>query len=279
MSLRHWTLKKYILIIFLFLLVTDAAIFFNIPFIRQTFGFLFFTIIPGLLILHIFRLNKLTFIKKFVVSVGLSVAFLMLSGLLLNCVYPVVAKPLSFYPILLVLNIFTLLLALFAYLRNKRDFSINEVINIKYGGENRLLSPLLFAIIFPLMSILGTHLMNIKGNNTILITMLCLIPVYIIIIVVLKDRISEATYPIALLSIGMALILMYGLRGNNVLIGDVSIETYTYHLVLAAGRWIPSGFYDNYNACLPVTILPTIYHYVLNMDIYIYKLIYQLFQD
>ena len=99
------TAKEYFSILISILLLTDLVILLNIPLLRQILGFLVFTTIPGLLILYILKLNKIEFLKKFVLSVGLSVTFLMFGGLLVNSFYPLILKPLSLAPILdLLLN-------------------------------------------------------------------------------------------------------------------------------------------------------------------------------
>ena len=80
--------RNYLLIIMSMLFITDLTVLLNIPFLREITSFLFFTIVPGVLILNILRLNELEFIKKAVLSVGLSITFLMFVGLFLNSLYP-----------------------------------------------------------------------------------------------------------------------------------------------------------------------------------------------
>ena len=50
--------------------------------------------------------------------------------------------------------------------------------------------------------------MNTSQNNVILLLMLFLIPVYLVLVVYLKDKVHSATYPLAVWMIGMAMILM-----------------------------------------------------------------------
>ena len=69
--------KGFLLFILILLALTDLAVFLNVPVLRQFLGFVFFSIIPGLLILHILKLNKLGLTRKVVLSVGLSIAFLL----------------------------------------------------------------------------------------------------------------------------------------------------------------------------------------------------------
>lgn len=264
----------YISLLILLLILTDLAIILDIFLFRQILGFLYFTIVPGLLILQILRLYDLEFSKKFVLSVGLSISSLMFVGLTLNCLHPLIKRPLSFYPILVSLNIFVIVLAILVYWRNKEDFNLSYLFNYKIDTKDKYISPMLFSFLFPFLSVFGTYLMNTEGNNIILLIMLFLIPIYVATLVYLRDKIPEATYPVAIWMIGVALALTYGLRTYNIKIGDISIEYYTFKLTLYNSYWSISNFYHIYNTCLSVTILPTIYHSILGLEKYIYKLIY-----
>lgn len=56
--------KEWFVFVIPILLLTDLAILLNIPFLRQIFGFLLLTLLPGLLILRILRLNKIGSTEK-----------------------------------------------------------------------------------------------------------------------------------------------------------------------------------------------------------------------
>lgn len=277
--IRDLDAKQYFIILIGIIIMFDLTILLHIPFLRQIIGFLCSTIIPGLLILHILKLSKIEFLKKFVLSVGLSIALLMFTGLLVNSFYPIILKPLSLQSLLISFNIILVILAFIAYKRNKNEFNVENIFNFKkFDLQDKLISPLIFPIIFPFLAIFGAYMMNTQGNNTILLAMLSLIPTYVVAVVILRDRIPEATYPIAVLMIGMALSLMYGLRGYNITTGDASTEYYVFYLTLNNFHWEALSFYDNVNACLSVTILPVLYRVLLGMEgIYVFKVLYNLF--
>lgn len=280
-QLKDMNAKEYFTILIAILTLTNLVIILNIPFLRQILGFTFFTIIPGLLILHILKLNKIEFIKKFVLSVGLSTVFLIFGGLLVNSFYPIITKPLSLLPLLISFNVFIIILAFIAYLQNRNDYDITDVFNYGLYLKDRLTSTLLFPILFPFMAIFGNHLMNTQGNNIILLIMLVLIPVYFLVVVYLKDRIPEPTYPVAIWMMGMALLLMTGLRSYNLAVGgDVNVEYYLFQTTLNNYHWDNSltiKIFSNYNSCLSITILPTIFEVFLNIQgIYIFKLVFNL---
>ena len=278
-EMKNLDVKQYFTVLIVILLLTDLVILLNIPFLRQILAFLCFTTIPGILILHILKLNKIEFLKKFVLSVGLSVAFLMFAGLLVNSFYPVILKPLSLAPILISFNIILIILAFIAYKRNKDDFDMNDVLNFKLDLKGKLTSPLIFPILFPFMAVFGTYLMNTQGNNIILLTMLFLIPAYVVALVYLGDRIPDATYPVAVWMIGMSLLLMHSLVSNHISMGynDIDLEYHLLRLTANNFHWDMSNYRNAYNACLSITILPAIYKVLSNInEEYIFKLFLQL---
>ena len=258
-KLKDLTAKEYFASLISIVVLVDLAILLNIPLLRQILGFFCFMIIPGLLILHILRLDKIEFLKKIVLSIGLSITFLMLGGLFVNCFHPFISSPLSLHPLLVSFNIFLVILAAIAYERNKLDFSIKSFFNFKLDLKEKSVSILLFPVLFPFMSIFGEYLLNFYGTNTILVAMLLLIPVYVVAITTsLQDRISKNTYPIAILMTGIALTLMYGLRHTNIPVGDISYEYYVFKLTLNSGYWDISNLYNHLNAMLSITILPVV---------------------
>ena len=68
--MKSFGIKKCIWIFIGLILLTDFAILLDVQFLRQVFGFFFLTILPGLLILQILKLNKLGYTEKFVPSAG-----------------------------------------------------------------------------------------------------------------------------------------------------------------------------------------------------------------
>ena len=279
-KLKNLTAKEYFASLISIVVLADLAILLNIPLLRQILGFFCFMIIPGLLILHILRLDKIEFLKKIVLSIGLSITFLMLGGLFVNCFHPFISSPLSLHPLLVSFNIFLVILAAIAYERNKLDFSIKNFFNFKLDLKEKSVSILLFPVLFPFMSIFGEYLLNFYGTNTILVAMLLLIPVYVVVITTsLQDRISKNTYPIAILMIAVALALMYGLRHNNIPVGDICYEYYAFKLTRDNAYWDISNFQTHLNAMLSVTILPTIYSLFLGLSgqavyLIVYRIIY-----
>jgi uncharacterized membrane protein len=272
---KNFGIKKWIAAILVMLFITDILIIFNVPFLREIFAFLYFTLVPGILILNILRLNKLEFIKKVVLTVGLSVSLLIFSGLLLNNLYPLLLKPLSLVPVLILLNLLLIIMSLVAYYRNRNDFILGEFLNFDLNLKGKLSSMLLLPVIFPFMAIFGTYLMNTSENNIILLTMLFLIPVYIVLVAIFKNKIHNANYPVAIFTISLSILLMYGLTSQFIMGRDINMEFICFQLALNNFHWNINDYLNPFNACLSVTILPIIYKVLTNIsDQYVFKLIF-----
>jgi uncharacterized membrane protein len=264
--------KNWLLTIVLLLIITDLSILLNIPVLKPALAFIFFTLVPGFLVLLIFRINYLGIIKRAVLSVGISISFLMIVGLLLNTLYPILSQPLSFNPVFIALNLVTLLLMGAVYWRNQNN--LDKRMGYKLDLTGKLTSPLLFPFVFPILAVLGTYLMNNFQNNILLLLMLLLIPLYLITVVYLRDKISSATYPMALWLIGLSLLLMHGLTSNHLLGIDVHLEYYSFQLTQLGYHWDLNTYYNPYNACMSITILPMMYQVLTGLGgEYIFKLL------
>lgn len=128
-ELKNFGIKKWLLSLITLLLLTDIMVILNVPYLRVILVFLTFSTVPGILIIHLLRLNKLEFIKKALLTVGLSISFIMFTALLLNSFYPLLLKPISLVPVLVFFNAVLIILAIGAYFRN-RDFLLGDFLNV-----------------------------------------------------------------------------------------------------------------------------------------------------
>ena len=266
--------RGYFLFLISILIITGLVILLDIPVLRQLFGFIFLTFVPGFFLLHILKLNKLGLVDKIVLSVGLSVAFLMLFGLLVNGSLLAIgyAKPFSTTSLLISFSTVTIVLAIFAYIRNKGiTFSFSNF-KLTTGEKAFLIVPALF----PLLSIVGMRIMNLTDNNVLLMLLLFLIPVYVIFISFSNRRVPEKVYPATIFLISISLLLMYSLRSSHIIDGDTHREFFIFLTTLDNLRWGQLGF-GVLDACLSISILPTIYQTFLNINPeYLFKILFSL---
>lgn len=264
--------KSYFLFLISILIVLDLAILLDIPVLRQLFGFIFLTFVPGFFLLYILKLNKLSVVEKIVLSVGLSITFLMLFGLLVNGSLLAIGytKPLSTTSLLISFSTVIIILASIAYVRNKGvTFSFSD-----FKLTTREKAFLIVPVFFPMLSIVGMHLMNLTDNNVLLMLLLFMIPAYIIFISFYKGEVPEKVYPIAIFQISISLVLLYSLRSNHIIDGDTHLEYFMFLTMFDNLRWSQLGF-GNLDACLSITLIPIIYQTFLNIDPeYLFKLLF-----
>lgn len=266
--------KELFAVIISIVLLTDLAILLNIPFLRQILGFLFLAILPGLLILQILKLDETELVEKIVFSVGLSISFLMFFGLLINTTSLSIGyeTPLSTNFFLISINIAFIALAIAGYNINKNSIFFHLNLNLTKPEKVFLVVP----ILFPALSILGTHLMKTADNNAILMLLLFLIPLYVVFVCFFNHKFTKRLYPAVIFLISVSLLLIFVLRFPHICGHDVHTEYGVYfQTTLDSLHWSVFS-HSALDACLSISLLPTIFQAILNVDAqeYLFKGIY-----
>ena len=294
--------KDMIVFLISILAITNIAILLNIPFLRQVLGFLFLTILPGLLILHVLKLTKLDFLERFILSWGLSISFLMLFGLFMDNLYFSLgyATPLSTISLVVTFNAVIIILCVVGYKTKtfeksfiKPDFSEKEIVNpsitSRSKSDNGLIqltnylpkfnltasekAVLIVPILFPALSVFGMHVMNTTDNNIILMFMLFLIPIYVAFVCFFNQKYPKRLYPVVIFLISISLLLLLSLRSNHLIGSDVHTEYRIFLTTFDNLHWTILG-YSVLDACLSISLLPTIYQSILNVHTeYLYKIL------
>jgi len=267
--------KKYFYILLTAILITDLTILLNIPYLRQIFGFLFLTLLPGLLILQILKLNKIDFLEKFILIWGLSISFIIFFGLLINnLLFRFGYKtPLATIPILILFNIAFIILVVIGYTVSKEPIFSQPNLDLSTAEKAFLIVP----ILFPALSIFGMHVMNITDNNIILMFLLFLIPIYVVFVCIFNQKFSKRLYPVVIFLISISLLLLYALRSNHIIGTDTHFEYYLFRITLDNLHWRVLSLGNPLDACLAISILPTIYQSILNINPeFLFKILYSL---
>ena len=263
--------------ILIFGLIVNLLVIFDIQYLylRAIFSFIFLITIPGLLIMLILKVRKIGFWEYLVYVIGLSVAFLMFGGLFINSTLPLVGidKPLSLVPLLVSFSIFLLIFWLIAFKRNKEIPLESKLPKLSWLDKIFLIIP----VIFIFLSIFGATMLNNNGPNYLNMSMLAGIAIYVFLAVLLKDKLNTHIYPFAILNISLALCLATSLRSRYVFGSDITTEYFIFQLTKKNFYWSMLNFpHHLYNACLSITIFPTILNSFLNInEQYIFKILYQ----
>ena len=272
--------RNFLVILLIFQSILCVLLFFDVPVARQVLGFCFFTIVPGFIIVKLLNLDELDVLEFVLLSVGFSVAFLLLAGLFVNEIGLLLgfSEPLTMFPLALILNGFILTLALFLYLRKGDTFFLK----IRIPS----MSPL--AVLFlslPVLSIVGAIWVNVFNNNVILLSLIGAIALLVTAGVLLKKKLHQRLYPLAVLMIAISLLLHSSLISNYIFTfaSDVGLEYFVFETTKNNGYWNSTSpffgrdTYQRINAMLSVTILPTIYSVLLNMDpTWVFKIVFLL---
>ena len=175
--MHDWEIKRCLGLSLAILLATLgliglAGLGFDIPFLRQVVGFVLLAFIPGVLILRILKIHNVGMIESLLYSVGLSITFIMLSGLFMNFVLPLfgIVRPISTVPVVITLAVFLLILGVVAYIR---DRSFSASIQVKL---TEILSPASLSLVLVLfVAILGALMVHFYQNNTLLLVLILVV--------------------------------------------------------------------------------------------------------
>jgi uncharacterized membrane protein len=278
--LAKWKSRDFLVIILFLQLIVCAIVLFDVPVARQVIGFIYLTFVPGFVITKLLKLNQLDKLETVLFSVGFSVAFLMLAGLLINEFFFLfgVSQPLSLVPLMTVLNSIILMGGVLVYLKSE-DMEIRN-------SEPIEKSPfVLLFLCLPILSIVGAMYVNAYGNNSLLLFTIISISLLFVIGVLSKKLLPSKLYPFAVLMIAIAILYHSSLISNYIVPfgSDVSVEYFVSKTTENNAHWssTPPVFWDigygRINVMLSVTILPTVYSTLLKIDsTWMFKLLFPL---
>jgi uncharacterized membrane protein len=132
-------------------------------------------------------------------------------------------------------------------------------------------------VFFPILATLGAIVLNNGGSNILTLTLLGAIAFYVLLLVLLHSKISVNLYPYAIFFIGLASLFTTSLRSWYIAGHDIEREFYVFELTNTHHLWNMAFYQDAYNACLSITILPTVLGNLLAVpNMYVYKVIFQI---
>jgi uncharacterized membrane protein len=271
--------SAFLLITAILSLAVTITVLLDVPVARQVIGFLYFSFFPGFIVVKLLRIEALSKLETVLFSAGLSIALLMLSGLLVNEFGFLlgISAPLSTLSLIVALNLFILAGAIAIYSRTK----YYPVLDLKL----KYFQVMVLLLLLPVFSIIGAMAVNIYGNNIILLALLVAISILFIIIAISKSTFTPKLYPIAILAIVVSLVFSSSLISNNLVSfgSDIQSENFVIQTTLENNYWNHSNsFYGDQriqrlNAMLSVTVFPTIYSNILNIDsTWVLKIIFPL---
>lgn len=207
-------------------------------------------------------------------SLVLTLLLLMGMGLALNVVLPYfgINRPLERLPVLLATDALLVVLALWRRHRWPRATAIRLP---SLAGKDKIVLALCVGVV--LASIAGAIRLNNGAGGGVTIAMLVVAAAVLVLLIAWRDSLDPAVVTTAVYCLAAALLLMTSLRGWYITGHDIQVEYRVFELTKSNGNWSMSRFQDAYNACLSITILPTLVSQLTRIaDPYVYKLIFQI---
>lgn len=240
-------------------------------------GIVFLAVFPGLLIQRTMVFKAEHVWERVVHTVALSISFVMFAGLMVNTLLPAlnILRPLEQLPVLISFDVILLIfIAVNAFLKREtllyfEGISFKNVIN-KVG-------PHLLFVGLPILAIAGATILNNGGSNLVTMFMVCTVAVFLFLTISTEDPQRESLITSGLYFSALALLFSISMRSSHVIGWDVNGELQVFQMTQSAMQWSMSHFQDAYNACLSITILPTIFSDFTNIsNEYIYKFLFQI---
>jgi len=257
-SQKHW----FFYFILLVILISDIAVLFDVPVLRQIFGFLFLFVVPGLLLLIILKPSGLKGTEQGILVVGLSISFIYFFGLFINTLLPLFDynRPLATQPLLAMINCaFFACLAVIWY-RNSNPLELFSRPRLTRLDHIMLIFP----VIVPVLMIVAVSILNITGNNLPILVVVCFIFGFAACMAYLKKINSPHIYPIILVAIAISLLAFFMLRFPHIWGNDIQSEYGQAFLdTLDLLRWQSS--ISTLTNILSVTLLPTVFQSICSV--------------
>ena len=257
--------SQYVLVVLLIHFFVLSSIFFNIPILRQVLVFFYLSFFPGFLLLIALKIEKRDRLEIILLSVGLSIAFVMFIGFLINELYPVlgISQPLSTMPLTLTMSGVTLILFVVGLSGDiQQSLSLIGFPSIDLTSRFVKAIPLAF---LPVLGIIGAIYRDFA------VPLLIIAVAVLFILSMLSTRLIPTNlYPFLIFGICLALALQFTLMSQHIMGNDAPLEYYVYHLTAIAGHWSPLVAVGQveiyYNSMLSITILPTVFSALLNVN-------------
>lgn len=267
---------RFLIYVLISQLIVIVTLFLDIPVARQVIGFLFYSFVPGFVLLRLLNAERPNFLENILFSLGLSIAFLILIGILVNSLGSenFLLQPLSIIPVSIIIHFIVALMSILAYVLSNNNSKI-----VRNHISTNFIS-LLFHFILPLFSIIGVMLATYFNNNILMIITLLLIP--IVFLVTLFSSKLTTHYPFLILSVAIALLLSTTLASKYMYGYDINLEFNIFKATQIVGyqNWFSANYFEQfaYGSMASITILPTLLSNLLNINpSWVFKILYPLF--
>jgi uncharacterized membrane protein len=204
----------------------------------------------------------------------------LVGGLVMNETLPLIgiARPLDRVPVLVAADLGLLGLAWWSHGQWPQQGVVRRwstSLRTTLAGRNRLV--VTAGLLLVLGAVVGAIRLNNGAGGTTTAVMLCSAAAVIVALIKWRFQLRPGTIVTTIYLLSLALLLMTSLRGWDLTGHDIQREFHVFQLTATNGIWDISRFRDAYDACLSITILPTILARMTGMSgTYVFKVLFQL---
>lgn len=244
------------------------------PFIGAAMGFWFILLQPVYLIATTALLDGHSVAERIGYSLGAVLLILMLAGLAVNFVLPLVTAlpPLSPIPVVVLGDVLNIALYFF-HRRYPAVILWREHFRAIRPEEIRLAAISLSGVG---LAVLGANRLNNGAGDQLTIAAIGIALLVIILQLRWLKVLRDDLIGVSIYLMSFALLLTTSLRGWLITGHDIQDEYRVFQLTALHGHWSMTYWHDAYNACLSITILPTMLSRVVGVSHpYIFKFLFQ----
>lgn len=267
---------KNIFITILSLQIAIIAFFFlnniniHISPLPEILSIIFLLFIPGFLVIRFLKIKDINPLEFIMYDLGLSIAFLMFVGFMMNLIYPLlgIKNPLTFLNVFFTINSIIIIMLILTFIKTNM---FDEPIFLKKDAFK--CPAFYFFLILPFISIIGTYSMNIFNINMILMVLfglIALVPIFI----AWDKFIPKNLYPFATFMVSLSLLFSSSLISFYIWGYDIQNEYYLSKLVITNSLWDPKVSLAS-NSMLSIVFLAPILSIFSGIKlVWIYKVVY-----
>ncbi len=248
----------------------------DVPVLRPVLALVLLVAIPVWASFHLCPVRDRAAVRL-MYAAGLTLLGLVLGGLVVNTALPAVGADRPLQPAVLGATALLVDLALVLGVRGRvADATVRpgEVVQRLLGARWRL--PVALGTAAVVLAVAGAVRLNNGAGGSVAVAALAL--VVVTVLVLLGRRSSTTGEDLAGLGLAAsALLLATSLRGWTITGHDIQSEFLAFRLTDEAQRWDPAVWENAYNACLSITILPTVLSQATGLSgLVVFKVLLQL---